>query len=225
MTTPKQLKRQLDDLIAHLVEIGLANDQNYPFKRRVGSHAIEISFPGANHLSIVLKNERYDKIYQALRAERAYSVLMSDGAMLQMNYMFKDGKLERHRLAFLPSPFLLAFQNYPEIYLEDSVYAEIIGKGVVPFPIRFDFDDRKEVFEEINHPKSHLTLGQYQNCRIPVSAALTPASFVEFILQNFYHTDFRAHAELLPQFTERFEETLADVERSVVHMIIPSNTP
>lgn len=100
----------------------------------------------------------------------SYNMRMLDGALIHMMYRFRNNQLEAHRLAFFPSPFLGEFQNNPEIYLEDEIYAEVIMRNIVPFPLRFDFDCREEVVVEMYHPKSHLTLGQYQNCRIPVSS-------------------------------------------------------
>ena len=72
---------------------------------------------------------------------------------------------------------------------------DVIKKNIVPFPIRFDYDCRDEVVVNITHPKSHLTLGQYQNCRVPVSAPLTPYIFALFILRNFYNTAFNKYSE------------------------------
>jgi hypothetical protein len=54
------------------------------------------------------------------------------------------------------------FQNNPDVYLEDELYADVIAKCNVPF--------------------SYLTLGHYENCRIPVTAPLTPHWSIDFIL-------------------------------------------
>ena len=86
------------------------------------------------------------------------------------------------------------------------MYADIISRNIIPCPIRFDFETRENVYSEIDHPKSHLSLGQYQNCRIPVSAPITPLHFIQFILRNFYHTVHDKYAEKLPLFSQNFEE-------------------
>ncbi len=118
---------------------------------------------------------------------------MLDGALIQMSYRVKNDLVETHRLAFFPSPYLEGFQNEPDLYIEELVYAEVIWKNIVPFPLRFDFDSREGVYEELRHPKSHLTLGQYKNCRIPVCAPLTPYHFVSFLLRHFYHTAYQGN--------------------------------
>ncbi|NOT54902.1 MAG: DUF2290 domain-containing protein [Deltaproteobacteria bacterium] len=182
---------------------------------------MEIIFPRAEHVSIAIKDRAYSEIYEHLTQERAYSVKMPDGALIQMMYVFEGSVLERHRLAFFPAPHLEEFQNNPEIYLEDEIYADVIARSIVPFPLRFDYDARADVYKEVEHPRSHLSLGQYENCRIPVTSPLTPSRFIDFILRNFYHTAFRRYADQLPAFSDAFSESIVRAERNVVHVQIP----
>jgi hypothetical protein len=146
---------------------------------------------------------------------------MPDGALLQLRYMFRHGSLERHVLGFFPAPHLEEFQNNPEIYLEDAVYADVVARNIVPCPLRFDYDPREGVHKPVEHPKSHLTVGQYANCRIPVSSPLTPFWFAVFILRNFYHTAFTQDAEGLPNFSEVFDESIDAAERKIMFLQVP----
>ena len=221
MPIHRRIKAQIDGLVEDLIESGLSDDQNSPFERNLLNDLVEITFPGAQHTSIAMKDTSYTEIYDRLKGERAYTVRMADGALIQMMYMFKGGELERHRLAFFPSPHLEEFQNAPEIYLEDDIYADILDKNIVPFPIRFDFDAREGVNEEIVHPISHLTLGQYRNCRIPVTAPLMPFHFVEFILRNFYHTAHERYCDKLTPCNGVFNESIAGAEREIIHIQVP----
>lgn len=41
----------------------------------------------------------------------------------------------------------------------DEIHAEIVSKGVVVFPFRFDFDIRDDVVVDVEHPMSHWLLG------------------------------------------------------------------
>ena len=113
-------------------------------------------------------------------------------------------------------------QNNPDIYIKDEIYADITSKGKVPFPIRFDYDARSDVHVTLEHPKSHLTLGQYKNCRIPVAAPMTPLWFIDFVLRNFYHTAFARYADDLPSCDGSFAESILPDERGVVHISIPA---
>jgi hypothetical protein len=204
------------------VEIGLSNDQNFAIRRNLEGNHVVVTFPQAEHVSIAMKDRAYDEIYNVMAQERAFSVKMPDGALIQMMYIFDGSVLERHRLAFFPAPHMEEFQNNPEIYLEDEIYADVVARNIVPFPLRFDYDSRAAVFQVMEHPKSHLTLGQYENCRIPVTAALTPCQFMDFILRNFYHTAFHRYADKLPRYKAVFAESILNAERSLVHIQTPT---
>jgi hypothetical protein len=221
MPRARQTLTEINRVVTHMVEASLANDQNFSFLRELGANRTEVTFNGAEYLTLGLKDLDYIEVYDALRAERAYTVLLPDGAMLQFNYQFLDDELEKHRLAFWPSPHLEQFQNDPDIYLEDSVFAEIVSRRVVPFPIRFDHNLHAPLIEQVRHPVSHLTLGQYENCRIPLSAPLPPAHFVDFILRNFYSSAFSDYAGSLPHFSNSFNDCISENELGLIHLKIP----
>lgn len=221
MLSPEQVHKQVEKLTADLVGLSLCDRQNFPAIRDLGQGLREVGIGERGNTSYALKNIPYLEIYKELERTQTYNLRMLDGALVQMMYRFRDNEVEAHRLTFFPSPFLEEFQNNPEIYLEDEIYAEVIMKNIVPFPLRFDFDCREEVVVEIDHPKSHLTLGQYQNCRIPVSAPLTPYHFIGFILRNFYNTVYRKYADQLTNFTHYFESSITDRERDLLHVNIP----
>ncbi len=150
---------------------------------------------------------------------------MLDGAFIQIMYLFRNNQITKHRLAFYPSPHLEEFQNNPEIYLHDEMYAEVTRKAIVPFPLRFDFDRRDHVATDADHPASHLTLGQYQNCRIPVSAPITPYHFISFTLRSFYNSAFRKHCTKISHFTQAFESSMTPNEMKSLYMQVPYQGP
>ncbi len=222
MPTPNQIEKQINELVKFLVERGLSDDQNFAFQQSVSSGFVKITFKGANHVPNALKDRVYKEIYQLLVEERVYNVKMLDGALIQMMYEFSAGTLRSHRLAFFPSPHLEEFQNNPDIYLDDEIYADVVAKNIVSFPVRFDYDARDDQHQELVHPKSHLTLGQYENCRIPVTAPLTPVRFIDFILRNFYHTAFKRYADELPAYSVSFAQSILLSERNVIHVMVPA---
>ncbi len=222
MPTPTQIEKQINELVKYLVEIGLADRQFFAFQRLMKANLVQVTFEHAEHVSIALKDRSYNEIYQHLVQARAYNVKMLDGALIQMMYEFSNDTLRRHRLAFFPSPHLEEFQNNPDIYLDDEIYADVVAKNIVSFPVRFDYDIRDGRLQELVHPKSHLTLGQYENCRIPVTSPLTPVRFIDFILRNFYHTAFTRYADGLPVYGVSFAESILSSERSVVHVAVPA---
>ena len=221
MTTPNQIVDHINELITYLVKISLADDQCFAFQRSERD-IVQVTFAGAEHVSFALRDRSYKDIYQHLRQDRAYNVKMLDGALIQMMYAFANGTLQRHRLAFFPAPHLEEFQNNPDIYQDDEIYADVIAKNIVPFPVRFDYDARDSHYQELVHPKSHLTLGQYEHCRIPVTAPMMPSRFVDFILRNFYHTASERYADGLPAPSGSFAESILPAERDVVHIVVPA---
>ena len=220
--TPGATLHQINRLIRHLVEVGLADDQQFAFRR--GTGVVEITFKNAEYLSVALRNLPYADVYESFARDRVFNAKLLDGALLQMRYTFTDGVLERHRLAFFPAPHLERFERDPDSYVEDRMYADIVARSVLPLPIRFDYDSRDDRHRDVAHPKSHLTLGEYDHCRIPVSAPLTPCRFIDFILRNFYRTRSGEFASSLPRFVGVFAESITPEERSVPHVTLPSGT-
>ncbi|MCP4051350.1 MAG: DUF2290 domain-containing protein [bacterium] len=220
MITPEKIRTQVERLTIDLIECSLCEQQRFPSLRKEPPNIKKIDF-GKSDLSIVLKNKSYQEIYNELLRTQAYNLKMIDGALIQLMYKFYENSLQSHRLAFFPSPYLKEFQNNPEIYEEDCIYADIIKKNIVPFPLRFDFDCREDVVIVVDHPKSHLTLGQYQNCRIPVSAPLTPSIFINFILRNFYNTAYIKYSEKISKYTKVFMNTIEILEQAITHIQLP----
>ena len=167
-------------------------------------------------ISIAMKNIAYEEIYKMLDNNKNYNIKMLDGALIQMLYCYEGKELASHRLAFFPSPNLESYQNEPDLYEDDEIYADILNRNIVTFPIRFDYSPNE--FIEFEHPKSHATLGQYKNCRIAISEPLTPEIFIEFILRSFYNTAFKKHSSNFVLGTHRFNKTVTAKEKSVLHL-------
>lgn len=220
MINPETIREQVESLTTDLIGCSLCDEQKFPSLRNESSNISRIDF-GKTDISFVLRNRPYKEIYNELLRTQAYNLKMIDGALIQLMYKFKESSLQSHRLAFFPSPYLEEFQNNPEIYKEDNIYADIIKRNIVPFPLRFDFNHKEEEANDSNHPQSHLTLGQYQNCRIPVSAPLTPSVFIDFVLRNFYNTAFNQYSNKINRFSEIFVDTIATSERALSHVQLP----
>lgn len=204
--------RQINSITSKLIEVGLSVEQNFP------SQNDECIYISGNHdLSIALKNIPYQDIYTILEKAKNYNIKMIDGALIQLMYTFDDNELKKYRLAFFPSPNLEEFQNSTEIYELDEIYADVIDKNIVTTPIRFDYDPNNHI--SVEHPKSHLTIGQYKNCRIPIFAPITPNIFMDFILRNFYNTAHHKFSDTL-NFDKviLFENCINDEEKNILHV-------
>jgi hypothetical protein len=217
--TPRQTLKQVKELTEALVGLSLSNEQNFPTTHGDPDKAFEITVNNATRMAIALKNVAYRDIYDELDLSRCFNFKMLDGALVSLRYRFRSRAICEHSLSYFPSPTLEHFQNEPEIYLEDEIYADVIGRNIVPFPVRFDFSNDSTRFVDVHHPYSHLTLGQYENCRIPVSSPLSPLDFGSFILRNFYNTAFRKYSDKMPRSSLKFERTITANERRIPHLI------
>ena len=218
--TPRATFKQIQRLTTHLVEMGLADDQQFPVLRE--TNIVEITFENAGYISVALGSLSYADVYGEFARFRVFNVKLLDGALLQMTYFFSDGALMQHRLAFFPAPHRERFERDPESYYKDQMFADIVARNILPLPVRFDYDSRDERHLDVVHPKSHLTLGEYTQCRIPVTAPLTPHRFVDFILRNFYRTRSGEFATGLPRLRGIFAESITPAERCVLHITAPS---
>jgi len=216
---PQQTLKQIHELTETLVGLSLSNEQNFPVTRGNLGAEFEITVSTAAGMSVALKNLPYSDIYCELEKARCFNAKMLDGALLSLRYRFRAGTVREHSLSYFPSPDLEHFQNEPEVYLEDEIYADVIARNIVPFPIRFDFSDDDQKFVDVDHPYSHLTLGQYQNCRIPVCSPLGPLAFGSFILRNFYNTAFRKYSTKVPTSALSFHRTITANEQQIPHLV------
>lgn len=217
--TPQQTLRQINELTQALLRLSLSNEQNFPTTHGRVKAAFEITVSTAAGMSVALKNVAYRDIYGELEKARCFNIKMLDGALIALRYRFRAGVICEHSLSYFPSPDLEHFQNEPEIYLEDEVYADVVARNIVPFPVRFDFSDDPEKFVDLHHPYSHLTLGQYENCRIPVCSPIGPLTFGGFILRNFYNTAYRKYSEKIPITKLKFANTITAKELKIPHVV------
>lgn len=219
----EQVRAQIESITTLLVECSLCDEQNFPSVRNSGGHTL-ITIPNDPDLAIGLKSGvDYREIYRRLEETRSFNFRMLDGAIVQLLYDFIGNDLVGHRLSYFPSPSLEPFQNEPELYEDDEIYADILKKNVVPFPIRFDYSSDNSKHIDVNHPRSHMTLGQYQNCRIPVFAPITPIVFAKFLLRNFYNTAYNAYEGKITIPATFFPMCITDNEQGIPHLALSRN--
>lgn len=214
MTNYRYIYQQIKIITQKLISVGLSAQQNEPIIK--GKY--EIVYAGMKNLSVALKNVEYIEIYKELDKNRNYNIKMIDGALLQFLYTYDRSELISHRLAFFPSPFLYDFQSDPDLYETDEIYADIIARNILPVPIRFDYDPAN--YRELEHPKCHLTLGQFKNCRIPINSPITPNTFISFILRSFYNTALRKFTSELNFSSDLFDKTITPIEQKIIHIAI-----
>lgn len=220
MNNINHVKKEIESIISILVQSGMSVYQQYPIIKQCDNSMQKLEWKNITNLSVCLKNLEYNEIYSEINKNKDYTIKLIDGNIIQMMYVFKNNKLYSHRLAMFPSPDLETFQDSPEIYEKDEIYADIIRKEIVAFPIRFDYSI-EEIESSHEHPYSHVSLGEYKNCRIPAYGPISPTVFMNFVLENFYNTFFLKvykHENKKSLCNNIF--TLRDNERQKVHFNI-----
>ncbi len=154
MTSAEGTVSRVNGLLRHLGKVGIARHYQRAVLHPDG-RAAHVSFPGADHVSVAMKNQDYRRIYRHFMDERAYSAVMLDNAIVQIMYRFEGRKLMAHRLAFFPAPKLEEFQNVPEWYLRDEVCVDVVARTTTPTLVRFDYDASEARHRPVIHPRSH----------------------------------------------------------------------
>lgn len=217
--TPQGVRKQLEEVFSRLIVTNLSVKQFYPKEQGMVGGGLSLgSLPLA---SISLRDISYEEIYKDIEGNDSYHIKLPDGGLLIFQYTFDGvGALTKHRLCYFPSFELPTVDEAPHLYENDELYGDVVVKKLVRFPIRFDYDPGSH--KDVEHPKSHLTLGQYEDCRIPVSVAVSPNSFVMFVLRNFYCRSYRRNKNALERKPHHIPVTpsLTDAERRITHFTI-----
>ena len=194
MTTPAQMRSELANLSAVLLNAEIALDTNSVILHEKGDR-IGVSWASRGLGTFgECTRQQFATIeeYQCWIRAQEYLVLLYDGSILQCSYEFEGRDIVKHRLLYYPCPFDLTSQQLQEEVLDDIVSGFIKAGGVsevrLRTPIRFDYDLHAR---SNDHPTSHLTL-LTENCRWPVVAPLSPGHFVRFVFRNFYPEVWKA---------------------------------
>jgi len=216
--TPQGVRQQLKEVYSRLIFTNLSVKQFYPKEQSLVGGGISIGNLPLG--SISLRDISYEEIYTEIESNDGYHIKLPDGGMLVFQYTFDgEGILTKHRLCYFPSFILPTVDEAPHLYENDELYGDVIVKKLVRFPIRFDYDPGSHI--EVDHPQSHLTLGQYENCRIPVDGAVSPNAFVMFLLRNFYSRSYRRSKNKLDKKPPHIPvmPTITQAERKIAHFM------
>lgn len=110
MKTAKMVFNQISNLTSDLVGTALCNDQNFPIHIGQSWDNCQIEIPNIN-VSAALKHKPYRELFYELERARSFNLKLLDGALIQLQYKFKDNLLTGHRLGFFPNPDLTSFRE------------------------------------------------------------------------------------------------------------------
>lgn len=181
----------LNDFIGRLVEIGLVA-QSQPIKTNdLARNKVAIEVGDTDKTSgYVADYENSLRHYVDVFNEGRYSLLLFDGGMIFIKYVFSNSRseIDWHRFVYVPSIATLdiAKGDGPDDLPSPDDYIFVPRQAA----FRFEFDPQADE----DHPPSHLHLNS-PKCRMPVSSRLGVAEFVSFLVENFY-----------PDFLDKFRE-------------------
>lgn len=246
---PQTIESDLRIISLALMNSALHIDENYGYfsnGEEAGIYAHksneEFYLPELERFRISKPLYHHAKDYILYDKKRDYAFKLSDGALLQIEFLFAKNVLAKQRLAYIQRPFDLSeidyqYQDEEELFEnEDSEEIEadftdtlIIAQdslqedeapeeenkiieqydssnpsGLVNF--RFDYDPREHIAKECLHPKTHLTLSNNRNCRIPVSSPMTALQFTSMIIQHFYSESYEEFESFLRKKLPEFQE-------------------
>jgi len=209
---------EIREVLARLITAGLSVQQYVPSIKEGGAGSVRIGdLPVA---SAAMKNTPYQTIYESLESNASFHAKLIDGGLLSFQYVVAPKFILGHRLSYFPSYTLPTVEEAPYLYENDELFAEIMLQRLVRFPIRFDFSPEQHV--DVDHPQCHMTLGQFDSCRIPVTGPVGPHAFTLFILRNFYRRSYVRHKNVFDKRIKRvlMDPTITVAERRIAHLVV-----
>ena len=205
----------INRVVENLLKLGHAHDQGYAYLDLRDATIENVTYPQNRDVRRMASARSYVRYYDEVIRNRAYNVLLKDGAFVQLFYRFKEAVLLDHRLAYFSSPrSRLSFEN--ERLGENDLNMVDTGESVPPTWFRFDYDAGTAA-KQLAHPASHFTIGDNERCRIPVTSPLTPTQFFQFVFEHFYD----AKGVNLPIQRNTYPSSIRDTDLAETHMVFP----
>lgn len=174
---------------------------------------VEITHENKSNESNILYDRHLpiEKIMDILLENKEYNLLLYDRSIIKYQLAIRNGKICKERLIFIKK------HNY--LWTKDEINKKDIDDfGVdwfqeeisIPIVIRIDYDS--ENYEDIIHPITHMTLSNYEECRIPMMGAVTLYNFVNFVLNFFYNDNLNCASVF-----EETDITISQNEKKRLH--------
>ena len=186
MLTPATLRTSIDNLLDTIMNAGFAVLRQ-PVICLGSGRQIQVRWPSTS--KPVEMSSRYGSVNEYITQldNMAYSAILMDGSIVQLDYGVSAGEIVRHRLAFYPCPFEIEANLLEEFSLRDVIEASMTLDLVhLRAPVRFDYAPETE---RDDHPASHVHFN-HEECRLAVSSPVSPVGFIRFIAKNFYPAEW-----------------------------------
>lgn len=223
--TPKEIQREITSLSTFLLSKQLAIAYQAAKVRTYGSLAYVAS---SWDTQVTVEDEEPDeeneraafgsvREYLQFLRNGQYTLVLFDGALIQVAYSFDRGSLKKHRICYYPCPVDLDFRgsDYIDFYevIEGTIETDSLERIRLRSPLRFDFDIDAA---RQNHAASHLHLNR-EAARIPIYGPISIGHFVRFICRNFYQHILEKHQSLQSWSLRFWEKSITNSEENEIH--------
>ncbi len=218
--TPRSLSSTITDLVLSLLKSGHAMDVSAHAVKSTSSGTALISWDAAAQNADEFPYDQFGTVkeYLYFLNNRQYSVVLNDGAIIQISYRLKRNKVVWHRLSYHPCPFHFSLDDLANQALADFIanldHLSLRERLLTKSAIRFDFDPNEA---RSGHPASHVTLNA-TCCRIPVRASLDLRSFIEFVFLNFYPELWNSLAAIHALPRDYTASTISPMDQRHMHL-------
>ena len=187
----KITKKILDDynfVLKELLKNNLYRDSNNLNVINCGANKEKITWSNKKE-----KNVMYDTYMDAqsmmenILLDNQYLIEMYDKSIFQFECIVENEEIMKMRMVFFKKDNIIWEVNKINIMEgneleQDDWFEQNFG---MPIMLRIDYDPKEYV--DIIHSKSHMTLFNSQNCRIPMKTYFMFSEFVYFVLNSFYN--------------------------------------
>ena len=194
----------------------------YSLERNKNNSTVSIEIPNFSP-EYILEEVFYQEMWAKMNTEKQYTCKMIDGGLITFLYTFDlmESKLIKSRLSYFPSYDHPRFDGPDNVKGYENDYSCLDAFTKTSFPAAFRFDYDAKAAEDIVHPAAHFTLGQFENCRIPVYSPLTPFEFMDFVIRNFYNScyfDWDNECTTKLKNMLKFKPTITNNEKGLIHL-------
>jgi hypothetical protein len=215
-TTPRAIRDDVKNILDYLQEsqLALATNEVSMGSTRVGWHPHDRFAPlfsGRGHATVA-------EYLSALGAGH-YSAVLYDASIIQMTFDIEGGRVTRHRLNFVPCPYVIDLDLLTEGEPMEVVrmYADDPKQEVaLRSPVRFDYDSENATN---GHPAAHLTINS-DACRVACVAPMHAYRFIDFVFRHFHPSHHKAHAKFFSSasLTHLGDRSISDEDRHSPHI-------
>ena len=212
----QSVKREIDRLTVAFLEQGIAINHNSTTLVRDRKQTIVTWNSVDVH---VLSSTVFATIqeFRELVEKRQYTMILLDGSLLQLSYVFERNNLVKHRLGYFPCPFVMDPSDITGLGLIDLIdILELDGFSDsirLRSPLRFDYDRDAA---KPGHPASHLHLS-HEECRVPVHSPLCIGRFLDFVFRHFYPTIWEEQSFIRRWPRQRLTRCIDEQDRKHLH--------